>query len=79
MTVTYLLGAMASILASREPGPDDRAHRVRVALAPATPAELWHVFRARFGVEIVEGHGMTETNAVVGPGTASSGRAGWGE
>ena len=45
VTVTYLLGAMVSILASREPGPDDRSHRVRVALAPATPPELWHVFR----------------------------------
>jgi crotonobetaine/carnitine-CoA ligase len=66
-TVTYLLGAMVSILAAREPAPDDRAHRVRVALAPATPSELWPVFRTRFGVEIVDGHGMTETNAVIGP------------
>ena len=50
------------------PGPpDDRSHRVRVALAPATPAELWHVFPDRFGVDIVDGHGMTETNAVIGP------------
>jgi carnitine-CoA ligase len=75
-TVTYLLGAMVSILASREPGPDDRSHRVRVALAPATPAELWHVFRTRFGVEIVDGHGMTETNAVIGPRDGEQ-RPGW--
>lgn len=75
-TVTYLLGAMVSILASREPSPNDRAHRVRVALAPATPAELWHVFRARFGVGIVDGHGMTETNAVIGPRDGEQ-RPGW--
>lgn len=75
-TVTYLLGAMVSILASREPSPDDRAHRVRVALAPATPAELWQVFRARFGVDIVDGHGMTETNAVIGPRNGEQ-RPGW--
>ena len=49
-TVTYLLGAMVSILAKRPPTPDDRAHRVRVALAPATQAELHEVFRERFGV-----------------------------
>jgi crotonobetaine/carnitine-CoA ligase len=75
-TVTYLLGAMVSILAAREPGPHDRSHRVRVALAPATPPELWQVFRSRFGVEIVDGHGMTETNAVIGPRDGEQ-RPGW--
>ena len=66
-TVTYLLGAMVSILAGQDPSPADRAHRLRVVLAPATPADLWEVFRSRFGVELVDGHGMTETNAVIGP------------
>lgn len=75
-TVTYLLGAMVSILASREPSPDDRAHHVRVALAPATAPELWEVFRTRFGVQIVDGHGMTETNAVIGPRGGEQ-RPGW--
>ena len=66
-TVTYLLGSMVSILAARDATPSDSAHRVRVALAPATAAELWELFRSRFGVQIVEGHGMTETNAAIGP------------
>jgi crotonobetaine/carnitine-CoA ligase len=65
-TVTYLLGAMVSILAKRPPSTDDRAHRVRVALAPATQAELHDVFRERFGITIRDGFGMTETNAVIG-------------
>lgn len=65
-TVTYLLGAMVAILAAREPSDGDRAHRVRAALAPATAPELWEVFRSRFGVEVIEGHGMTETNAAIG-------------
>jgi crotonobetaine/carnitine-CoA ligase len=65
-TVTYLLGAMVSILASRPPGAEDRSHRVRVALAPATQAELHEVFRERFGVLVRDGFGMTETNAVLG-------------
>ncbi|MFN8224992.1 MAG: ATP-dependent acyl-CoA ligase [Gaiellales bacterium] len=66
-TVTYILGTMATIVAGRDPSPEDRAHRVRVALAPATPAELHQVFRDRFGVRLVEGHGMTETNFAIGP------------
>lgn len=66
-TVTYLLGAMVSILCARDPGPYDRAHRVTRALAPATPADLWGTMRDRFGIQVVEGHGMTETNGVIGP------------
>ncbi|HSC92165.1 MAG TPA: ATP-dependent acyl-CoA ligase [Gaiellaceae bacterium] len=75
-TVTYLLGAMVSMLTARGPSPLDRAHRVRVALAPATPARLWPVFEERFGVGIVEGHGMTETNAAIGPRDGVQ-RPGW--
>jgi crotonobetaine/carnitine-CoA ligase len=75
-TVTYLLGAMVSILAANPPSPADRAHRVRIALAPATAADLWDVFRTRFGVEIVESHGMTETNAAIGP-VGGEQRPGW--
>lgn len=66
-TVTYLLGATVSILAKRPPAPHDREHRVRVALAPATPPDLHRVFRERFGVRLLDGHGMTETNVVLGP------------
>ncbi len=66
-TVTYLLGTMVSILCSRDETPVERAHSVRVALAPATPAVLWSVCEERFGIEIVEAHGMTETNLVIGP------------
>lgn len=65
--VTYLLGAMVSILCSRPPSPADRAHRARVALAPATPAGLWATCKERFGIDIIEAHGMTETNLVIGP------------
>lgn len=65
--VTYLLGTMVSILCSRKPTPADRAHRTRVALAPATAAGLWPIFKERFGIEVIEAHGMTETNLVIGP------------
>lgn len=63
-TVGYLLGAMVSILAGRPPSADDRAHRMRIALSPATPASLLAEFRSRFGVTLLDGWGSTETNAV---------------
>ncbi len=75
-TVTYLLGAMVSILTARPPSLLDRAHSVRVALAPATSAATWRSFEERFGIRIVEGHGMTETNAVIGPRDGEQ-RPGW--
>jgi crotonobetaine/carnitine-CoA ligase len=75
-TVTYLLGAMVNMLASRPPDAADRAHSTRVALAPGTPAALFDPFRERFGVQLVEGYGSTETNCAIGaPWTAQ--RAGY--
>jgi crotonobetaine/carnitine-CoA ligase len=75
-TVTYLLGAMVNILAARPPDPAERSHRVRVALAPGTPVTLFDAFAARFGVQLVEGYGSTETNcAIAAPWTAQ--RAGY--
>jgi crotonobetaine/carnitine-CoA ligase len=65
-TVTYLLGAMMAILAKTQPVSAETRHRLRVILAPATPAHLHDVFRARFGVVLRDGFGMTETNAVIG-------------
>jgi carnitine-CoA ligase len=64
-TVTYLLGAMVSILLRTPEGEHDRTHRVRVALAPATPPELHEPFLERFGVKLIDGWGSTETNIVI--------------
>jgi crotonobetaine/carnitine-CoA ligase len=75
-TVTYLLGAMVTLLWRRLPAPDDRAHGVRVALAPASPANLVQPFRDRFGVQLVEGYGSTETNCPIGV-TAADQRPGY--
>ena len=66
-TVTYILGAMTSILAKTAASPADGAHRVRVILAPATPERLHELFRDRFGVTLLDGYAMTETNVVIGP------------
>jgi carnitine-CoA ligase len=65
-TVTYLLGAMVPILLSRPASEHDRAHRVRIALAPGVPERFHPEFRERFGFALLDGYGSTETNFVLG-------------
>jgi crotonobetaine/carnitine-CoA ligase len=65
-TVTYLLGAMVPILLSRPASGLDRAHRVRIALAPGVPERFHPEFRDRFGIPLLDGYGSTETNFVLG-------------
>jgi carnitine-CoA ligase len=65
-TVTYVLGAMVPILLSRPPSAEERAHRVRIALAPGVPARFLGEFTARTGIGLLEGYGSTETNFVIG-------------
>jgi crotonobetaine/carnitine-CoA ligase len=75
-TVTYLLGAMVNMLCAQPPSKHGRDHRVRVALAPGTPASVFEAFHQRFGVQLVEAYGSTETNLVIAaPWTAQ--RAGY--
>jgi carnitine-CoA ligase len=77
-TITYLLGAMVPMLLSRPPSPDERGHRVRVALAPGVPAHFHGEFTERTGVILLDGFGTTESNAVIGSteATRQSGRIG---
>ena len=65
-TVTFLLGAMVPILLSAKPHAAERAHRVRIALSPGTPARFHSEFLKRTGIPLVEGWGSTETNFVIG-------------
>ena len=64
-TVTYLLGAMVPMLLSRPPCPAERAHRVRVALAPGVPANFHEPFTSRTGVVLLDGFGSTESNLII--------------
>ena len=50
---------------------------MRVALAPATPARLFDGFRERFGVQLVEGYGSTETNCAIAAPDPAQGRGGY--
>ena len=65
-TVTYLLGAMVPILLARGPSPQEREHKVRIALGPGVPAHLHATFLERTGVALLEAYGSTETNFVLG-------------
>ncbi len=67
-TVTYVLGAMVPILMSKPPSVADRAHAVRVALAPGVPGHLQAPFTERFGIGLIDGFGSTETNFTIGAG-----------
>ncbi len=63
-TVAFLLSSMTNVLFKNPPSPADRGHRIRVALTGAMPKAIWKEFEQRFGVQVVEGFGMTETCGV---------------
>jgi carnitine-CoA ligase len=65
-TVTYVLGAMVPMLLAQAPNSADRAHSVRIALAPAVPAHFHAQFVERFGFGLLDGYGSTETNCIMG-------------
>lgn len=69
-TVTYLLGAMVPILLSKDRTAQDKAHGVRIALAPGVPPQFHAEFHERFGMHLLDGYGSTETNFVIGAGLA---------
>ena len=64
-TVTYLLGAMVPMLLSRAPSPPEKAHKVRVALAPGVPGNYHAEFTERTGVILLDGYGSTESNLIM--------------
>lgn len=65
-TVTFVLGAMVPMLLAQKPSSTDRAHGVRLALAPAVPADFHAQFSKRFGFGLLDGYGSTETNCIMG-------------
>ncbi|MFX1767460.1 ATP-dependent acyl-CoA ligase [Paraburkholderia sp. A1RI-2L] len=75
-TVTYVLGAMVPILLGRPASAQERAHHVRIALAPGVPGHFQLEFTERCGIALLDGYGSTETNFVLGGGIADQ-RAGY--
>jgi crotonobetaine/carnitine-CoA ligase len=64
-TTFNALGAMIPILLKQPPSPQDRAHRVRLVVSAACPAEAWRPFEQRFGVRLVEAYGAVDGGGFV--------------
>jgi len=63
-THIHHLGGIIQILLKQAPGPQDRAHRVRIAWGGGCASEVWRAFEERFGVQIRECYGMTECSSL---------------
>jgi len=63
-THIHYLGGILQILLKQPEGPQDRAHKVRIAWGGGCPTEIWQRFQERFGVEIRECYGMTEASSI---------------
>jgi fatty-acyl-CoA synthase len=65
-TCFQYIGEFCRYLLDQPPRPDDRDHRVRVAIGNGLRPDIWETFQQRFAVEnIVEFYGATEGNAIV--------------
>jgi crotonobetaine/carnitine-CoA ligase len=60
-TVFNYIGAMLTMLSKQPVREDDAENPLRVAVGGAAPLELWRAFEGRFGLEILEIYGLTET------------------
>jgi crotonobetaine/carnitine-CoA ligase len=60
-TVFNYIGAMLTMLYKQPEREDDAANPARLTVGGAAPAELWPAFEERFGLDIVEIYGLTET------------------
>lgn len=59
-TITNLLGVMPEFVFNTAPGPQDRAHNLRLIMAVPISKEWGQAFEDRFGVRFLQGFGMTE-------------------
>ena len=65
--VTHFIavGGVCNMLHGRAPREDDADNPVEVVYAVPAPAEIYEDFQRRFGLELVECYGATETNLVL--------------
>jgi carnitine-CoA ligase len=64
VTVFNYIGAMLTILLKQPERPDDAANPIRLTAGSSAPAEQWTEFERRFGIQIVEIYGLTESAGV---------------
>ena len=63
-TVFNYIGAMLTILLKQPERPDDADNPIRLTVGSSAPREGWTDFERRFGIQIVEIYGLTETAGV---------------
>lgn len=59
------LGEMLAVLCAQQPVPAERRHRLRAVYGGGAAPATVRCFERRFGVPVVEGYGLTETNTVL--------------
>ncbi|CAH0403099.1 unnamed protein product [Chilo suppressalis] len=63
-TVAQYIGEICRYLLAVPPGPNDRAHKVRVIVGNGLRPQIWEEFIKRFGVKrVLEFYGATEGNS----------------
>lgn len=71
-TQFFTVGSMIPVLLKTDPGPADRAHRVRRVISAACPRDAWRPFEERFGVQLWEGYGAVDGAGVTFFNTGSA-------
>ncbi|MCP3469039.1 AMP-binding protein [Bradyrhizobium sp. CCGUVB1N3] len=62
-THIHFVGGVLQLLLKQPPTEKDRDHGARTAWGGGCPVGIWREFEDRFGIEIREGYGMTETSS----------------
>ena len=62
-THIHFVGGVLQLLLKQPPSAQDRKHGARIAWGGGCPVAIWREFEERFGIEIREGYGMTETSS----------------
>lgn len=64
-THLHYLGGILQILLAKPPSPAERSHALRIAWGAGADPDTWRNVERRFGVELRECYGMTETSSIV--------------
>ena len=62
-THVHFVGGVLQLLLKQPPTSRDTDHGVRIAWGGGCPVEVWRAFEERFGIQVREGYGMTETSS----------------
>ncbi len=70
-TLMRYIGEMLAVLCRHPEQPGERQHSLRAVYGGGARPEVAETFTRRFGIPVVEGYGLTETNTVLANGLAS--------